>query len=97
MEDIFILKLIPNRERDIEDCASLALAGLDYEVVYSEIEAQYIKPGTIDKKIWITYVEEGVGRQEEFGLVVPIADRISNLADRYRVELINANYGYLGI
>jgi hypothetical protein len=31
LEDIFILKLIANREKDIEDCEALAPAGLDYE------------------------------------------------------------------
>jgi predicted nucleotidyltransferase len=88
LEDIFILKLIANRERDIEDCESLAPAGLDYEVVYSEVQDQYGKAGTIEEKIWITYIEEGVGRlEEEFGLVVPIADRISALANRYRNRL----------
>jgi hypothetical protein len=87
-EDVFILKLIANRERDIEDCESLAPAGLDYEVVYSEIQAQYGKPGTIEEKIWITCLEEGIGRlEEEFGLAIPIADRISALADRCRERL----------
>jgi predicted nucleotidyltransferase len=88
LEDIFILKLIANRERDIEDCESLAPAGLDYEVVYSEVEAQYSQPGNVEEKIWITYLEEGLGRlEEEFRLAIPIADRISALADRYRERL----------
>jgi hypothetical protein len=40
LEDIFILKLIANREQDIEDCEALAPKGLDYETVYSEVQAQ---------------------------------------------------------
>jgi predicted nucleotidyltransferase len=88
LEDIFILKLIANRERDIEDCEALAPAGLDYETVYSEVEAQYSKAGTVKEKIWVTYIEEGIGKlEEEFGLVISIADRISALADRYRERL----------
>jgi predicted nucleotidyltransferase len=88
LEDIFILKLIANRERDIEDCASLTPAGLDFEVVYSEVEAQYGQPGNVEEKIWLTYLEEGMGRlEEEFRLAIPIADRISALADRYRERL----------
>jgi hypothetical protein len=87
-EDIFILKLIANREQDIEDCEALAPAGLDYETVYSEVEAQYSKAGTVEEKIWVTYIEEGIGKlEEEFGLVISIADRISALADRYREML----------
>jgi hypothetical protein len=53
VEDIFILKLIANRPRDIEDCVLLASAKADFEAVFSEIEAQYSKPGTIEEKIWI--------------------------------------------
>jgi hypothetical protein len=57
---------------------------LNYEAVYSEVEAQYGKAGTVEEKIWITYVEESIGKlEEEFGLVIPVADRISALADRY--------------
>lgn len=88
LEDIFILKLIANRAQDIEDCEALAPAGLDYETIYSEVEAQYSKAGTVEEKIWITYIEEGIGKlEEEFGLVISIADRISALADRYRERL----------
>jgi hypothetical protein len=37
VEDIFSLKLIANRPRDIEDCVSLASAKMDFEAIYSEI------------------------------------------------------------
>jgi hypothetical protein len=86
--DIFILKLIANRPRDIEDCVSLASTKMDFESVYSEIEAQYSKPGTVEEKIWITYLEEGIGKLEEgYQVQVPIADRVSELADGYRERL----------
>lgn len=66
-EDIFILKLIANRPRDFEDCSVMAAAGLDYEAIYSEIEAQYHKAADseVEQKVWITYIEEGIGRLEE--------------------------------
>jgi hypothetical protein len=54
LEDIFILKLIANRDRDIEDSAALAIAGLDYEAVFEEIATQYGRAGKIEEKIWIT-------------------------------------------
>jgi len=90
LEDIFIMKLIANREGDTEDCAALVSAGLDFDVVYGEIKAQYRKArAEEDQKIWITYVEEGIGRlEEEFGIAVPIGDRISELADEYRELLL---------
>ena len=88
VEDIFTLKLIANRPRDIEDCRSLTTAKMDYEAMYSEIEAQYAKVGTIEEKIWITYLEEGIGKlEEDYLMQVPIANRISELADEYRERL----------
>jgi hypothetical protein len=87
-EDIFIMKLIANRPGDAPDCSSLVVAGLNFDVVFQEIEAQYRKPGAVEQKIWITYLEEGIGRlEEEFGANIPIGDRISELADEYRERL----------
>lgn len=87
-EDILVMKLIANREGDADDCAALMGAGLNFDVVYEEIERQYRKSGDLEQKIWITYIEEGIGRlEEEFSMKVPIADRISVLADEYRETL----------
>jgi hypothetical protein len=62
--------------------------GLDFDAVYEEIERQYRKAGELEQKIWITYIEEGIGRQEEeFRMKVHIAHRISELADEYRERL----------
>lgn len=88
VEDIIILKLIANRPKDIEDCVSLASAKLDYEAMYSEIWAQYAKVGTVEEKIWITYLEESIGKlEEDYRIQAPIADRISELANGYRERL----------
>ena len=88
LKDVFILKLIANRPKDIEDCLSLTSAKMDYEAMYAEIEAQYAKEGTVEEKIWITYLEEGIGKlEEDYRLQLPIADRISELADGYRERL----------
>lgn len=87
-EDVLIMKLIANREGDADDCAALIGYGLDFDVIYDEIERQYRKPGELEQKIWITYIEEGIGRQEEeFRMKVPIGDSISALADEYREKL----------
>jgi len=88
VEDIFSLKLIANRPRDLEDCVSLASAKMDFEAIYSEIEAQYTRAGTVEEKIWITYLEEGIGKlEEDYRMQVPIADRVSELANEYRERL----------
>ena len=78
------MKLIANRDDDADDCAALMEAGLDFDAVYDEIERQYRKVGELEQKIWITYIEEGIGRQEEeFSMMMAIADMISELANEY--------------
>lgn len=42
----------------------------------------------MEQKIWITYIEGGIGRlEDEFSAIVPIGERISALADEYRERL----------
>jgi len=80
MEDIFIMKLIANRPGDAPDCFNLVMAGLDFDAVYREIEAQYRKAGEAKEKIWINYIEEGIARLQDNDLTIPISDKISLLA-----------------
>lgn len=87
-EDIFVMKLIANRPGDGRDCAVLFSTVLDFDEVYQEIEAQYRRAGEVEQTIWITYIEEGIGRLEEnFNLEMPLGDRVSELADDYRERL----------
>ena len=83
MEDIFIMKLIANRPGDAPDCSNLVIAGLDFDAVYREIEAQYRKAGEAKEKIWINYIEEGIARLQDNDLTIPIGDKISLLAFEY--------------
>ncbi|MDD2836734.1 MAG: BRCT domain-containing protein [Methanothrix sp.] len=83
LEDIFIMKLIANRPGDAPDCSNLVMAGLDYDAVYREIEAQYRKAGEAKEKIWINYIEEGIARLQDKDLTIPIGDKISLLASEY--------------
>jgi hypothetical protein len=88
LEDIFVMKLIANRPGDAKDCAALFSAVLNFDAVYREIEAQYRKVGEVEQKIWITYIEEGIGRlEEDHKLEVPIGDKVSKLANAYRERL----------
>jgi hypothetical protein len=87
LEDIFIMKLIANRPGDAPDCTNLVIAGLDYDAVYREIEAQYRKAGEAKQKIWITYIEEGIARLGDNDLTIPIGDKISLLASEYHEKL----------
>ena len=84
LEDIFIMKMIANRPGDAPDCSNLVIAGLDYNAVYREIEAQYRKAGEAKQKIWINYIEEGIARLQDNDLTIPIGDKISLLASEYQ-------------
>jgi hypothetical protein len=88
MEDIFVLKLIANRPQDIDDCVAIASSRMDYDAIYSEIEAKYAKAGTVEEKIWVTYIEEGIGRlEEDYKVQIPTADKVSEMANEYRERL----------
>ncbi len=78
-EDIFIMKLIANRPGDAPDCAALVSVGLDFDVVYEEIESQYHSVGQRNQKVWVIFIEEGIARLLDFGMTIPIADKISLL------------------
>ncbi len=79
-EDIFIMKLIANRPGDAPDCAALVSVGLDFDAVYKEIESQYHNASEQENQnLWIIYIEEGIARLLDFGMTVPIADKISLL------------------
>ena len=87
IEDIFIMKLIANRPGDALDCSNLVIAGLDFDAVCREIEAQYRKAGEAKEKIWINYIEEGIARLQDNDLTIPISDKISLLASEYHEKL----------
>ena len=87
LEDIFAMKLIANRPGDAPDCSALVIAGLDFDAVYREIEAQYRKAGEAELKIWINYIEEGVARLQDNDLTIPIGDKICLLASEYHEKL----------
>jgi len=84
MEDIFIMKLIANRPGDAPDCMAMVSVGLDFDVIYEEIESQYRKDSEqSNQKIWITYIEEGIARLEDSDVAIPIGDKISLLSCEY--------------
>ncbi|NYT01775.1 MAG: hypothetical protein GKC10_03325 [Methanosarcinales archaeon] len=95
LEDVFIMKLIANRPGDTRDCAALFSAVLNYDSVNRGIEAQYRKAGELEQKIWVTYIEEGIGQlEEDHKLLIPIADMISALADEFREKLYRKLSGH---
>ncbi|RRJ33424.1 DUF6036 family nucleotidyltransferase [Halocatena pleomorpha] len=80
-EDIFLFKLIAGRDGDIEDMNMLVQAGLDFDVVQSELERQIDRLGDDQ---FVTFANEALlDLDERYGVTTPIEDRIQALTTRY--------------
>ncbi|WP_255152203.1 DUF6036 family nucleotidyltransferase [Halorarius halobius] len=80
-EDIFLFKAIAGRDDDIEDMNMLVQAGLDYDVVQDELEAQIERLGDDQ---FATFVNEAlVELEERYGVTTPIEARVQELTSRY--------------
>ena len=73
-EDIFLFKAIAGRDDDIEDMNMLVQAGLDYDVVRDELEAQIERLGDDQ---FATFANEAlVELEERYGVTTPIEGRV---------------------
>jgi hypothetical protein len=80
-EDIFLFKPIAGRDDDIEDMNMLVQAGLDYDVVREELEAQIERLGDDQ---FATFANEAlVELEERYGVTTPIEGRVQELTNRY--------------
>ncbi len=79
-EDIFLFKTITEREGDLDDCLSIARAGIDWKIILEELKNQ-IKKSKQD--VWITWVGERLDILEDRGLAVPVMKQINKLRDEY--------------
>jgi len=80
-EDIFLFKMIAGRDDDIADMNMLVQAGLDYDVVRAELEAQIDRLGDDQ---FATFANEAlVDLDERYGVTTPIEDRVQELTNRY--------------
>jgi len=80
-EDIFLFKLIAGRDDDIADMNVLVQAGLDYDVVRAELDAQIDR---LNDDQFATFANGAlVDLEEQYGVTTPIEDRVQELTDRY--------------
>ena len=80
-EDIFLFKAIADRDNDIEDMNMLVQAGLDYDVVEAELEAQIERLGDDQ---FATFANEAlIELEERYGVTTPIEARVQELTNRY--------------
>jgi len=78
-EDVFLFKTITLREGDSQDCEELIKRGLDWKVVFEEMQAQ-IKQG--DQK-WITHIGERLEELEDKGFSIPILKEVQKETIKY--------------
>jgi hypothetical protein len=77
-EDIFLMKGVTDRERDLDDMLLIARAGVDYKTVFNECLIQSEATG----KLWEMGLYEKCSElQDRFGLTVPITRKLRKVAE----------------
>src|SRR3989344_482740 len=73
-EDIFLFKSITDREKDVDDCYSLIVAGLDWEIIKHELQIQEIKV------LWRFWIYEQLCRiKNKYIITTPLENYIWKL------------------
>jgi hypothetical protein len=77
-EDIFLMKGVTDRDRDLEDMALLARSGVNYDSVFKECVSQSDKSG----KLWETGLHDKCAElEEEYSVRVPITKKLQRIAE----------------
>ena len=77
-EDVFLLKSVTDRDRDLEDMALLARSGIDYEAVLRECE---IQTGTTRRPWEPTLLGKIEDLEAQYNIKVPLKNRMIDSAD----------------
>ena len=77
-EDVFLLKSVADRDRDLEDMALLARSGIEYETVFRECEKQT----EITERPWEPTLLENIEDLEvQYNIRIPFKNRLIDSAD----------------
>ena len=77
-EDIFLMKGVTDRDRDVEDMSLLARSGVNYDSVFKECVSQSDRTG----KLWeIGLHDKCEELEEKYGVRVPITKRLQRIAE----------------
>ncbi|OPX59080.1 MAG: hypothetical protein A4E30_01372 [Methanomassiliicoccales archaeon PtaB.Bin215] len=86
-EDIFLLKSVTERPRDLDDMAALYRQGLDGKTILQECHEQASYASSNDERIWEAFLLAKVEEMEDrYGLAVPWKKRLERTA-RSRLAL----------
>ncbi len=86
-EDIFLMKGVTDRDRDLDDMSLIARSGVDYKTVFEECIIQSDRSG----KLWEMGLYEKCNElKEKYGINVPIARKLRKVAEeKMLVKQIN--------
>ncbi|OWP57422.1 MAG: hypothetical protein B2I17_00460 [Thermoplasmatales archaeon B_DKE] len=85
-EDMFLMKGMTERDRDLEDMALIARSGIDYNLILNECVEQSEKD--IRGNIWESSLyEKCVELRGKYGIDVPIRNKLRKISED---KLINA-------
>jgi hypothetical protein len=79
-EDVFVFKSITERDGDVDDCQSISLSSINWNIVFDEIKYQIKENGS---DVWITWFEERLNLLEDRGIVIPIIKDIRTMSKVY--------------
>jgi hypothetical protein len=77
-EDVFLMKSVTDRDRDLEDMFVLARSGLDYDAIFEECLIQ----SELTDSVWESGLYERCEELDErYGVKVPFLNRVRRVAD----------------
>ena len=77
-EDIFLMKGVTDRERDLDDMSLIARSGVDYKTVFEECLIQSEMTG----RLWETGLyDKCTELEDKYGVNVPIARKLRRVAE----------------
>ena len=82
-EDIFLLKSVTERDRDVEDMAVVAESGVDWNVIAAECDFQSLHSRVVWEDALCSRLMD---LREKRGIVSPIEKRICRIADQKFLE-----------
>jgi len=83
MEDVFLLKSITGRSRDLDDMASIYRAGLDERILLDECYEQDRLCPKGEERIWESFLlEKIIELEEKYDLSVPWKSKLEVIVNR---------------
>jgi hypothetical protein len=81
-EDIFLLKSVTERNRDLDDMVVLYRKGIDKDTLIGECQTQDLLDSQVGGRIWEAFLSTKIEEMEErFGISIPWKGELKRIAD----------------